>query len=37
MAIHIVDSEVKRDLKSNSFRSGQATYEACDDTFDARI
>ena len=29
--------EVKRGLKSNSFRSGQPTYEACDDNLDARI
>ena len=26
-----MDSEVKRGLKSNSVRSGQTTYEACDD------
>ena len=26
-----MDSEIKRDLKSNSVRSGQPTYEACDD------
>ena len=29
--------EVKRGLKSNSVRSGQPTYEACDDNLDARI
>ena len=37
IAIHAVDSEVKRSLKSNSVRSGQPTYEACDDNLDARI
>ena len=26
-----MDSEIKRDLKSNSVISGQPTYEACDD------
>ena len=29
--------EVKRGLKSDSVRSGQPTYEACDDNLDARI
>ena len=37
IAIHAVDSEVKRGLKSNSVRTGQPTYEACDDKLDARI
>ena len=37
MAIHAVDSGVKRGLKSNSVNSGQPTYEACDDNLDARI
>ena len=37
VAIHAVDSEVKRGLKSNSVRPGQPTYEACDDNLDARI
>ena len=37
MAIHAVDSEVKYGLKLNSVRSGQPTYEACDDDLDARI
>ena len=37
IAIHAVDSEVKSGLKSNSVRSGQPTYEACDDNLDARI
>ena len=37
IAIHAVDSEVKRGLNSNSVRSGQPTYEACDDNFDAWI
>ena len=32
-----MDSEVKHALKSNSARSGQPTYEACDDNLDARI
>ena len=35
IAIHAVDSEVKCGLKSNSVRSGQPTYEACDDNLDA--
>ena len=30
-------SEIKRGLKSNSVRSGQPTYEACDGDLDARI
>ena len=37
MTIHAVDSEVKHGLKSNSVRSGQPTYKACDDNLDARI
>ena len=32
-----MDTEVKRGLKSNSVRSGQHTYEVCDDNLDARI
>ena len=31
-----MDSEAMRGLKSNSVRSGQTTYEACDDNLDAR-
>ena len=34
---HEVDSEVKDGLKSNSVRSGQLTYEACEDNLDAQI
>ena len=30
-------SEIKSGLKSNSVRSGQPIYEACDDNLDARI
>ena len=37
IAIHAVDPEVKRGLTPNSVRSGQPTYEACDDNLDARI
>ena len=37
IATHAVDSEVKRGLKSNSVRSGQPNYKACDDNLDARI
>ena len=37
MLLAAVDSEVKRGLKSNSVRSCQPTYEACDDNLDARI
>ena len=37
IAIHAVDSEGKRSLKSNSFRSGQPNYEAFDDNLNARI
>ena len=36
IAIHAVDSEVKRGLKSSSVRSGQPTYKASDANFDAR-
>ena len=37
IAIHAVNSEVKRGLESNSVRSGQPNYEACDDNLDAQI
>ena len=37
IASHAVDSKVKRSLESNSVRSSQPTYEACDDNLIARI